>query len=401
MLGSGAAAMNLIKPNNSKEPLSQAENIVHTAITTSDEDTDISSAEKDDEKKDNDSSIAEVKEKTSGKTNDTTEKKDDKKKTDNSSVKEKNNNSNTDNVTQTVQNNAENKENTDSKTDTVSNNDQDTKTDSKEDPGANTIEDVTDPAIPDYDKYENKKNVTIDSELLREVDEAAVICEGTVTSQVIYGRTATETFKPLSDFSDNEKDNIIRLYYRCTVDLDKGFYKGEDKMDVIDSFEDHDADTGELVVVIPVGKKLSTAEDLETGINYASTEEEINDPDLYCIGTKILLEYYIDESNGSSGVIGHDLYRWDFNDHRYHTSSDYIPTMICYDTPYREQMTDYILSTFEGQHPARAEDWCLSHGYAFAEMNAGSEKYATGSILEVSWDEPEDRYSIILAYNRK
>ena len=64
-------------------------------------------------------------------------------------------------------------------------------------------------------------------ELTELVNNTTILCEGTITSKEIYGRTIKNEFKPLKDYSESELDNMGRLYYRCTLRLDGTCFKGE------------------------------------------------------------------------------------------------------------------------------------------------------------------------------
>ena len=404
VLGSAAAAMNMMKVPKNTELSSKAEIVERTAVTSAEKKEEVSDAANDTDstQADTASSAAEEDTDISYNTEDTSKADNDKRKADTSKAEETNNSTNsldntssntdtrTDTVTQPVQDKTQ-----DSRADTNST------ADSKTDITSDLIDDkdTSDPQIADYDKYEKKNDVIINSELLSELDNAGVICEGTVTSQVICGRTADEVVKPLDDFTEDEVGDIRRLYYRCTVTIDAGVYKGEDKMNVVDSFEEHDANTGELVFFAPVGKKLDYSNDPYDSC-YAAAREEIADDYLFCRRNKVLLVYFMDENGGNYAVTAQDIYIWQDEFHEYRKYSDFIPTMTN-DDAYRDQMTDYILSTFEGKDPSAAEDWAVYHGKGYSEKSAGSEKYDTGRILQVTWDDDNGLYSIITAFNRK
>ena len=218
MIGSGAFAMNTFRSADTKGVSSRPDNMKEVVATTSDEDSSYNEQKDDTE--------AETDTKTDDDTK-TEEKKEDisrvevkEKKTDSSiaDVKEKT----------TVNNRTEVNENT---AVTADNNDNNTQT--------NEISDENDrgrhaEAGKDFEGYNEEDNrelpydnvdIYVSPDLSDLLEDATTVFNGTITSVELYGRTRDDQFKPLSEYSESELENVGRLYFRCNVTADGQVFK--------------------------------------------------------------------------------------------------------------------------------------------------------------------------------
>ncbi len=383
MIGSGAFAMNTFRSADSKDISSRPDNMKEVVATTSNEDSSYNE-QKDDTEAETDT-----------KTDDDTKTEEKKEDISRAEVKEKKTDSSIADVKEktTVNNRTEVNENT---AVTADNNDNNTQT--------NEISDENDrgrhaEAGKDFEGYSEEDNrelpydnvdIYVSPDLSDLLEDATTVFDGTITSVELYGRTRDEQFKPLSEYSESELENVGRLYFRCKVTADGQVFKNPDwwlfKNFRYLSDRDYDHSTNTMIVNIPVPKKPTGAEIEDI---YASNVNEINDPDLYKTGDKLLITYWSDSS--------HLTYKYDYDDHRYHESSYYVPnSSIDEDLDY-ESMTNYALRSFIGNDSWSAERWVNFLGENYTIKNEPSRKYSSGQVLDIRYSLPDNGYVIYVA----
>ena len=371
IMGSGIFAMNSLKAANDSGVSSRPDNMRETLVTTADEDTssDVSEYEQEAD------TSAEAEEDSRKETISRTD------------VKVKKDNSR-DEVKEKTSDNAE--KNNDSKPADVPNDENDKGGHAQA--GNDYVKDDSSAAEKNY-LYDDVE-FHVDEQLSKELKLASMICEGTITSKEIYGRTASEEFKPLSEYPANELDNIRRLYFRCTVKLDGTCFKGQQLKEKLDDTEQYIPATGDMELVIPIGKKLSDDEFDEV---YASRESEIDDPDLYNVGEKMVVQYDMSEYDGKWSIVSEDAYRYDYNDHMYHNISFYVPNISYYEGyDYHESMMNWLISAKVGNNVSEAEDWLNFLGEDYTIRYEPS-KRSSGSVLYMAYSLPDNCYLIFAA----
>ena len=237
--------------------------------------------------------------------------------------------------------------------------------------------------------YELDGDNFVNDDILNEVNEAAFICGGTITSKDIYGRTASNDFRPLSEYADPTV--VTRLYFRCTLDLDGTCFKGSEVFSYLPQTREYDAATGDMELIIPIGKKQT--EDMgDFAGNYAEDVNQIDNIDLYNVGDKMLVEYYIDGTE----IHAQDYYRYDPDDKIYHNTSYYVPSLR-EEYSSQENMTNYLLNTFKGGSPETAEQWVGSLGESSVIRSIPSKRFSSGQVVSVNYSLNDNCYVIYTA----
>ncbi|WP_074961065.1 hypothetical protein [Ruminococcus albus] len=245
------------------------------------------------------------------------------------------------------------------------------------------------------DVYGFDEDNYVDDSLKADIDSATIICEGTVTSKAIYGRSRNDDFKPLSDYSESELDNVGRLYFRCTVKLDGTCFKGQEYIRYLSQTRNYDPASGDMIVVIPAGRKI-TSDDDEFAPTYASTESEIDNADLFNVGEKLIVEYVMQEYDNSWNISGEDIYRYEQESYMYHRTSFYVPALRDENMGY-ESMTNYLLNTFKGGSVEAAEKWISYLGESSTIKCIPSKRFAPGKVVSVNPSYAENGFIIYVA----
>ena len=238
--------------------------------------------------------------------------------------------------------------------------------------------------ILDDDEY-------VSFELTELVNNTTILCEGTITSKEIYGRTIKNEFKPLKDYSESELDNMGRLYYRCTLRLDGTCFKGEEYLNDLSQSNDYDPANGEMIVIIPVPRKAEYSD----GGAYAEKEYEMEDPDLYSAGDKLLVGYNVVDTGDGINIFGNGTFKYDAADHMYHDSSFYV-NAPSFDELTVESMTEYLINSFKGGSVETAEKWISYLGENSVIRNTPSKRFASGQVVSVRYS-PADGGFVIYA----
>ncbi len=238
--------------------------------------------------------------------------------------------------------------------------------------------------ILDDDEY-------VSFELTELVNNTTILCEGTITSKEIYGRTRKNEFKPLKDYSESELDNMGRLYYRCTLRLDGTCFKGEEYLNDLSQSKDYDPANGEMIVIIPVPRKAEYSD----GGAYAEKEYEMEDPDLYSAGDKLLVGYNVVDTGDGINIFGNGTFKYDAADHMYHDSSFYV-NAPSFDELTVESMTEYLINSFKGGSVETAEKWISYLGENSVIRNTPSKRFASGQVVSVRYS-PADGGFVIYA----
>ena len=378
MLGSSAFVMNKLKTADDRAASSRPDKVKSTVVTSSDEDISSEVSEEDNYTiYDSDNSEEEKsaeKNSDSGRS-DTNEKPDKKEVKENaSSAAEKN-----DDIRQTD-------DSTDVTTAVNDSSQPETSSDaSDESQQAESTADI------DYSLDEDSY---VDEAVMWDLNVFNFIGEGTVTSKDIYGRTANEDFKPLNEYTEDEIGNVRRLYFRCAVRLDGKCIKGEELMPYLSQTPDYDPVSGDMMVDIPIAKTYG-GDDIFAG-NYAASLDEVNDIDLYNVGEKLLLEFYVRELDDGWTIDGNDTYRYDPVDKVYHQSAFYIPTMKEVSES-KDSMTNYITNTLKGGTPEAAEQWVSHLGESYTIKYIPSKRFASGEVVNVDYSFTENCYVICVA----
>ena len=106
------------------------------------------------------------------------------------------------------------------------------------------------------------------------------------------------------------------LEYKCTVKFDGQWFKGADLMDKLSQVPQYNSSTGELEVMVPLGRKIT--DDDDNGWYYASKQDEIEFPELCSVGEKVMLKLELNDFAGNIGLCGEDVFIYDNDDKMYH-----------------------------------------------------------------------------------
>lgn len=391
MLGSSTFVMHRLRTSDDREVSSRPDKVKSTVVTSSDEDTTSEVNEEDNETApDADDSISEKSEEKKQ------EKKNDSGKT--TSAAEKADNSTIITLTDNSAKKTDTSTKSDNSTPVSTVNDSTAAADSsvKADSNGSSADIRQADSTADID-YSLDEDNYINDDARREVDEAAFICEGTVTSKEIYGRTRTDEFKPLSEYTEDEMENVGRLYFRCTVRLDGRCFKGSELVPYLSQLREYDAASGDMVVTIPIGRRTSEYDDEFAG-TYAETIDEADNTDLYNVGEKLLLAYYMELEDGALWKHAENVYRYDEYESMYHNVAYYVPTLKEeHEIEDYDGVMNYVLNTFKGGTPEAAEHWLSYLGKSYMIKYIPSKRFASGEVVSVNYSQPDGCYVIYVA----
>ncbi|WP_294481439.1 hypothetical protein [uncultured Ruminococcus sp.] len=374
VMGSGVFALNSMKAANSSNVSSRPESLKDIVVTA---DEDSASETSENEKNDDTAKVDEKKEEISR-----------------VDVKEKKDSST-----------AEVKEKNDSKTEAKENTSGNAETNNNSTP-SNDQSDVIDRgghahALNDETMY-NDRNYQFDEdnyvsvEFDREIDDATIICGATVTSRELYGVLSKFDVRPISEFNNNELENINTLEYKCTVKFDGQWFKGTDLMDKLSQVPQYNSSTGELEVMVPLGRKIT--DDDDNGWYYASKQDEIEFPELCSVGEKVMLKLELNDFAGNIGLCGEDVFIYDNDDKMYHSEQFYV-TKLGYEGSYeyKESMNNYLLNTFKGGTVEKAEQWVSYLGDTSIIKRIPSKRFSSGQVAEICYSLPDNCFVIFVA----
>ena len=173
--------------------------------------------------------------------------------------------------------------------------------------------------------------------------------------------------------------------------LDGTCFKGEEYLNDLSQSYDYDPTSGEMIVIIPVPRKAEYSD----GGAYAEKEYEMEDPDLYSAGDKLLVGYNVVDTGDGINIFENGTFKYDAADHMYHDSSFYV-NAPSFDELTVESMTEYLMNSFKGGSVETAEKWISYRGENSVIRYTPSKRFASGQVVSVRYS-PADGGFVIYA----